>query len=129
MFWQFCSFIKAQIKCASELSDHFLALQLSTGIAYASLQLSCLLCSNFVVLGCRRHGGCPQHSKIWESATSSTLPLLDLGDKESVWQLAFRPMLVNKICPLSRFHTPCCCCLWVSSSHTTLCSLPGASQN
>lgn len=50
-FWQFCSFIKAQIKCASELSVHFLPVQLSTGIGYASLQLSCLLHSDFVVLG------------------------------------------------------------------------------
>lgn len=50
-FGQFCSFIEAQIKCASELSVHFLPVQLSTGIGYASLQLSCLLHSDFVVLG------------------------------------------------------------------------------
>lgn len=51
IFCQFCSFIKAQIKCASELSVHFLPVQLSTGIGHASLQLSCLLHGDFVLLG------------------------------------------------------------------------------
>lgn len=51
MLWQFCSFIKAWIKCASELSICFLPVQPSIRTGGASVQLGCSFQDDFVVLG------------------------------------------------------------------------------